>query len=269
MVDVLDVAGLEVGYGSRTVVKDVSFTVEEGEVVALLGPNGAGKTTILSAVEGLHAPRVGHIRVCGVDASERPRHVRACLGVGLQSTAFQPELTLEELVWLFGRLYGHRLSRAHARARLARLGLEAEARRRPDQLSGGQRQHLVLAIALVHHPKLVILDEPTSGLDPQSRRELWEAIARLRGEGSSVLFTTHTMEEAAAMSDRIAILSEGAIIASGSPEELVARFARDPRVQRVCHSATPTLEDVFVGLTGRTAVRRAEATTALSEGWVQ
>lgn len=250
--NVLEVEQLEVGYGARLVVRGVSFAVAPGKVFGLLGPNGAGKTTILSTVEGLRAPRSGSIRVCGVDALRQPLVARSCLGVGLQATAFQPDLTLAEILRLFGALYGRRLSKGGIGERLAQVGLAEQAQRKPDELSGGQRQRLVLAVAFVHDPQLVILDEPTAGLDPQSRRDLWRTLLHLRGQGAAIVLTTHSMEEAAAMSDHIAILDHGEIVTAGSPTELVARYATDSHVQSVAHGAV-TLEDVFVGLTGRQA----------------
>lgn len=245
----LEVEDLEICYGSRAVVHGISFAVAPGEVFGLLGPNGAGKTSTLAALEGLRPISRGKIRVCGIDPARSPQAARACMGVQLQATTFQPELTLEELLRLFAGLYGVRLSGADARARLAQVGLEGEARRRAAHLSGGQRQRVALAIALVHNPRIVLLDEPTTGLDPQTRRSLWQVVENLRAAGHSVLLTTHSMEEAAALSDRIAIMHKGKIVAQDSPAGLVDRYAGEPAVKGVAHGAV-TLEDVFLGLTG-------------------
>lgn len=202
---VLDVQHLQVRYGSYVAVKDVSFQVLPGEIFGLLGPNGAGKTSTLAVIEGLQAPDGGSVRICGLDIRRQPLEAKLRLGVQLQSTSFQPELTLVELVQLYGGLYGLRLCRAAALRILAAADLAETSGRRAGQLSGGQQQRLALAIALLHKPPLVLLDEPTTGLDPQSRRSLWARIERLREVGRSVLLTTHSMEEAAALCDRIAI----------------------------------------------------------------
>lgn len=245
---VLEVADLEVRYGTRAAVRGISYQIAAGEVFGLLGPNGAGKTSTLAALEGLRPASWGSIRVCGVDPVREPRKARACMGVQLQSTSFQPELTLEELLRLFAGLYGVRLSAAAARERLERVGLGEVAAQRAGHISGGQRQRLALAIALVHNPRLILLDEPTTGLDPQSRRSLWAVVDELRAAGHSVLLTTHSMEEAAALSDRIAIMRQGEIVATDTPRGLVQRYALEPSVRSHARGAV-TLEDVFVGLT--------------------
>ncbi len=249
----LSVRGLGVRYGRTTAVGDVSFDVEPGEIFGLIGPNGAGKTSTLTVIEGLRAPSSGEVRILGVDPRREPRRTRACLGVQLQSTSFQPELTLTELVQLYAGLYGVRMGAGEAMARLEEAGLGAVASRRAGALSGGQRQRLGLLIAGLHSPALLLLDEPTTGLDPQSRRALWQHVEGMRGEGRSVLLTTHSMEEAAALSDRIGILVAGTLVALDTPEALVRRFGPDPRVQRVSRGPV-TLEDVFLGLTARKEV---------------
>ena len=249
----LSVEGLEVRYGRTVAVRNVSFTVQRGEIFGLIGPNGAGKTSTLAVVEGLLAPSAGKVRVLGMDPRKDARRAKASIGVQLQSTAFQPDLVLTELVQLYAGLYGVRLGAPEARQRLDDAGLGEAARKRAQELSGGQRQRLSLLIASIHDPDLLLLDEPTTGLDPQSRRELWQRVEALRTEGRSVLLTTHSMEEAAALSNRIGILVRGALVALDTPETLVRQYAEDPRVRRVARGAV-TLEDVFLALSGQEEV---------------
>ncbi len=246
---VLEVDQLMVDYGPVRAVDGVSFQVFAGEVVGLLGPNGAGKTSLLSVVEGLVAARSGRVTVAGVDARQHPAAARAQMGVQLQQTAFQPDLTLIQLVRLYGGLQGMALRPAEAIAGLERVGLHSEARRRFGQLSGGQQQRLALLVALIHEPALALLDEPTTGLDPQSRRELWDRIERLTGEGTGVVLTTHSMEEAAALADRLVIMHRGRVRATGTPEGLVQEFQDDALGARSPRGPV-TLEDVFLTLTG-------------------
>ena len=252
--DVLSVEGLEVRYGNHVAVRGISFAIRPGEVLGLIGPNGAGKTSTLAAIEGLMRPAGGWIHVLGVDPVREPMRARACLGVQLQSTAFQPDLTVRELVALYAGLYGVRLTAREIDARLASVGLGEEAARRASQLSGGQQQRLTLLIALVHEPPLLLLDEPTTGLDPQSRRQLWAHVEEQRAAGRSVLLTTHSMEEAAALADRIAIMVQGEIVALDTPQALVAKYSRDARAMALAHGDV-TLEDVFLLLAGEEVSR--------------
>jgi len=246
---VLDVHELSVAYGERTVVDGVSFQIPRGEIFGLLGPNGAGKTSTLSAIEGLVSPKSGRLLVDGIDVQRQPVDAKARLGVQLQSSSFQAELSIEQIARLYGGLYGVELSREQVRESLRTVGLGEELGKRFKQLSGGQQQRLALFIATIHKPLLLLLDEPTAGLDPQSRRGLWHRIEELRGEGSSILLTTHSMEEAQAVCDRVAIIDHGLLITVGTPSELIDKHQNDPRVLSVAHGAL-TLEDVFIGLTG-------------------
>ena len=250
----LSVEGLGVRYGHTVAVHDVHFGVEPGEIFSLIGPNGAGKTSTLAVIEGLRAPDSGDVRIFHVDPRREPRRARAALGVQLQSTSFQPDLTLIELVQLYAGLYGIRMGARAARLRLDAAGLGPVADRRPRAVSGGQLQRLGLLVADIHSPPLLLLDEPTTGLDPVSRRALWQHIEQVRRDGRSVLLTTHSMEEAAALSDRIGILVAGTLVATDTPAGLIQRFGADPRVRRVARGAA-TLEDVFVGITGGQEVR--------------
>ena len=251
---ILQVEGLRVSYGSFVAVHGISFTVQGGEIFGLLGPNGAGKTSTLSAIEGLLRPSAGTIAVSGYPLKERPLHAKAHMGVQLQATSFQPELTVREIFQLYTGVYGVSLSKEKLEALLKDIKLEDAAHKRFGQLSGGQQQRVSLSIATLHHPELVLLDEPTTGLDPQSRRQLWERIEALRSRGHAILLTTHSMEEAEAVCDRIAIIDHGHIIAIDSPQAIIDHHRNDPEVIRASRKGKITLEDVFIGLTG-TAIR--------------
>ncbi|QQL49036.1 ABC transporter ATP-binding protein [Mucilaginibacter ginkgonis] len=250
----LNVQGLYVSYGNFKAVQDISFSVQQGEIFGLLGPNGAGKTSTLSAIEGLIKFDAGSITVDGYDVLKDPLHARAAMGVQLQSTSFQPELNVTQILQLFGGIYGVDMNRDKLQSILRDIQLEDAAHKKFSQLSGGQQQRVSLVIATIHNPRLVMLDEPTTGLDPQSRRQLWERIEAIRGQGHSVLLTTHSMEEAEAVCDRIAIVDHGNILTIDTPQNLIDRHRDDPEVIAVSRRGKVTLEDVFIALTGR-AVR--------------
>lgn len=251
---VLQVDGLQVFYGNFQAVKNVSFDVRAGEIFGLLGPNGAGKTSTLSAVEGLLQPQAGRITVAGFDVKEKPLHARANLGVQLQATNFQPELTVGEILQLYAGIHGVPLTKEKLQQILVSIKLEDASKKRFGQLSGGQQQRVSLIIAMIHNPQLVLLDEPTTGLDPQSRRQLWERMEGLRDNNHGILLTTHSMEEAEAVCDRIAIIDHGMIIEIDTPQALIDKHRNDAEVISVSRKGKITLEDVFIGLTGR-AVR--------------
>lgn len=206
--------------GGVEAARGVSFDVEDGEILGLLGPNGAGKTTTLECVIGLREPDAGRIEVCGIDARRRPRDVKQKVGAALQTTSLQDKITPREALRLFGSFYERR---ADPDELLERFALVEKADATFDSLSGGQRQRVALALAFVNRPELVFLDEPTAGLDPQSRRELHGEIARTKRDGYTVLLTTHYIDEAELLCDRIAIMDHGRIIAVGTPQELMAR----------------------------------------------
>ena len=249
--NILTVEGLNVSYGNFQAVQNVSFDVREGEIFGLLGPNGAGKTSTLSAIEGILKPESGAIVVDGYNASEKPLHARASLGVQLQSTSFQPELFVIEVLQLYAGIYGLSLSKNDLLAILRDINLEDSAQKKFGQLSGGQQQRVSLVIATIHNPRLVLLDEPTTGLDPQSRRQLWERIEAIREKGHAVLLTTHSMEEAESVCDRIAIIDHGKVITVDTPQELIDKHKNDPEVIKVSRRGKITLEDVFIALTGK------------------
>jgi ABC-2 type transport system ATP-binding protein len=246
---ILVVDGLNVSYGAKKAVDDVSFSIKKNEVFGLLGPNGAGKTTTLSAIEGLVKPQAGRLTLEGVDMRKYSLQVKAKMGVQLQSTSFQSELTINQIIKLYAGLYGVSLSSNDITESLRRIGLEAEANKRFKELSGGQQQRLSLFVAIIHNPTLLLLDEPTVGLDPQSRRQLWDKIEQSRSEGGSILLTTHSMEEAQAMCDRVAIIDHGKILTVDTPIGLIKKHKDDPSVRKVARGKV-TLEDVFIGLTG-------------------
>ena len=251
---VLQVEGLNVSYGAFKAVSNVSFEVQPGEIFGLLGPNGAGKTSTLSAIEGLLTPTAGNIRVAGYSIREQSRFARACMGVQLQATSFQPELTVSEILQLYAGIYGVDLTDQQVNATLNEINLKESATKRYGQLSGGQQQRISLVIATIHNPQLVLLDEPTTGLDPQSRRQLWERIEAMRDKGHGILLTTHSMEEAESVCDHIAIIDHGKIITTDTPQAIIDKNRDRPEVIRASRKGKITLEDVFIGLTG-SAVR--------------
>jgi ABC-2 type transport system ATP-binding protein len=246
---ILQVRDLTIAYGPKRAVDAVSFEIRRGEIFGLLGPNGAGKTSTLSAIEGLLKPQSGTILLDGIDSRRHPNQARARMGVQLQATSCQSELKITEIVRLYAGLYGVELSGGQIADGLRVIGLEGEANKPFKQLSGGQQQRLALHIAVVHDPALLLLDEPTAGLDPQSRRQLWGRIEHIRQEGGSILLTTHSMEEAQAVCDRVAIIDNGALLTTETPHDLIEKHKNDPRVREVAHGEV-TLEDVFIGLTG-------------------
>lgn len=237
-------------YGATHAVNDVSLEIREGEIFGLLGPNGAGKTSTLSAVEGLVRPAAGTIRIGDVDAQANPALAKSQMGVQLQATSFQSVLTIREIVKLYAGLYGLSLSKSRIGELLSDMYLDQESGKRFSQLSGGQQKRLSLLIATIHDPPLILLDEPTAGLDPQARRQLWDHIEALRKTGRSILLTTHSMEEAQAVCDRVAIMDHGQIITLDTPAGLIEKHKDDPRVRSVARGAV-TLDDVFIALTGR------------------
>jgi ABC-2 type transport system ATP-binding protein len=220
--DVVTVRGLKKSYGHVDAVRGVSLEIGEGEIFGLLGPNGAGKTTLLECIVGLRVPDEGEITVAGIDATRRAREVQQRIGVMLQSTALQDKITPREALQLFATFYRNAADPAQL---LERFSLTDKADATFDTLSGGQRQRLALAVAFVNQPEILFLDEPTSGLDPQARRELRDEIAQLKKDGRTVLLTTHDVDEAERLCERVAIMDGGAIIATGAPRALTAESA--------------------------------------------
>jgi ABC-2 type transport system ATP-binding protein len=225
---VIRVSDLRKTYGGTRAVDGVSFEVRPGEVFGLLGPNGAGKTTTVEILEGLRAPDSGSVRVLGIDVARDADALKERIGVSLQTAALYPKLTVVELLDLFRGFY----RRARPTAELvALLGLDEKRNTRTSDLSGGQRQRLAVALALVNDPEVVFLDEPTTGLDPAARRSLWDIVRSLQAEGKTILLTTHYMEEAEVLCDRLAIMDHGRILASGTVPELVDSRFRERSVR--------------------------------------
>jgi ABC-2 type transport system ATP-binding protein len=248
---ILKVNDLDVFYDSFQAVKQVSFYVNAGEIFGLLGPNGAGKTSTLSAIEGLLKPQRGEIIVAGFNRDKNSLHARANIGVQLQATSFQPELSVSEIIELYAGIYGVEMPKEKLNNILLNIKLEDAASKHFGQLSGGQQQRVSLVIAMIHNPPLVLLDEPTTGLDPQSRRQLWERMENMRTNGHAILLTTHSMEEAESVCDRIAIIDHGKIIAIDTPQALIDKHRADEAVIAASRKGKITLEDVFIGLTGK------------------
>ena len=246
----LEVDGLRIVYGHHVAVDAVSFSVFAGEIFGLLGPNGAGKTSTLSAIEGLLTPDRGSVRVADIDVRQRPLDARANLGIQLQATSYQKDLSVAEIIRLYGGLYGVALSASDIQRVLATIELSDCSRMKSGQLSGGQLQRLSLATATLHDPPLLLLDEPTTGLDPRARRQFWSKIEAMRDGGRAILLTTHSMEEAHAVCDRICIIDRGLIVATGAPQDIVDSNRNRPEVRAAARRDDVTLEDVFIGLTG-------------------
>jgi len=245
MPSALLVRDLQKRYGTVLAAQGVSFDIRAGEVFGLLGPNGAGKTTTIECVLGLREPDAGEITVGGVDARRQPAVVKEKIGASLQATALQDKITPREALTLFGSFYARGVPAAELIDRFA-LGDKADA---PfDSLSGGQRQRLALALAFVNRPEIVVLDEPTAGLDPSSRHELHGEITRMRRDGYTVLLTTHDLDEAEVLCDRIAIIDHGRIVATGAPHELVAGSRNAQTVSAI--AAGPLAASDFADLAG-------------------
>ena len=244
---IISVKNLQKNYGTFEAVKGISFDVYEGEIFGLLGPNGAGKSTTLEIIETLRYKTSGEVMVDGLNLDTEPDNIKKIIGVQLQSSGFYPGLTLLELIHLFAGLY----NRAVQPMQLLHLvNLEDKAKSKYKELSGGQKQRFSIATTLINKPKIVFLDEPTTGLDPQARRNLWDLIKNIRSKGATVIITTHYMDEAEQLCDRIAILDEGKIIALASPDKLIddlvaTGFERPKQVKAA------NLEDVFINLTGK------------------
>ena len=247
MSNIIDVHGLTKRYGDQTVVKGIDFSVEKGEIFGILGPNGAGKTTTLEMLEALRTIDGGTAVIDGIDVAKHPKKIKDIIGIQLQSTNFYDHLTLTEQLRMFASLYG---SKTDVAALLAKVQLTEKARNYVEQLSGGQKQRFAIASTLVNSPKVLFLDEPTTGLDPQARRNLWELIKQIREEGVTIVLTTHYMDEAELLCDRLAVMDNGQIITTDSPHNLIQQLLkRGFKKKQVVEQAN--LEDVFIDLTGK------------------
>lgn len=243
----IEVKNLKKRYGDKQAVNGVSFWVEKGEIFGILGPNGAGKTTTLEMMETLRDIDSGSVVIDGIDVKKNPQAIKYLIGVQPQSPAFQDKTRLTEVVELFAAAYGEKVD---VMAFLNDVELGDKANSYVENLSGGQKQRLSITTALVHGPKVFFLDEPTTGLDPQARRNLWELIKKVRDRGISVIMTTHYMDEAEILCDRIAVMDNGEIIALDTPKNLVKQLlARGFKKSQQVEQAN--LEDVFIDLTGK------------------
>src|SRR5207237_751118 len=225
---ILEVQNLVKRYGDLEAVRGVSFAVEEGEVFGLLGPNGAGKTSTVEVLEGLRIPDGGRVSVCGLDPQRDSAALKHEIGAALQSTSLPDKLRVMEALRLFASFYKRRRNPEEL---LKRFGLEEKRNTFYNQLSGGQKQRLALAMALVNNPKLLFFDEPTAGLDPQVRREIYDIIEELKRDQKTILMTTHYIEEAERLCDRVAIIDHGNLIALGTPRELKTRSGGTTRIE--------------------------------------
>jgi ABC-2 type transport system ATP-binding protein len=244
---ILKVKHLKKAYDDKPAVDGISFDVKKGEIFGILGPNGAGKTTTLEMIETLRPIDSGSILVDGVNVAEQPNQVKQMIGVQPQTAAFQDKQKLSEIIEMFAAAYGERVN---AKEFLDDVELGEKAGDFAESLSGGQRQRLSIAAALVHSPKLFFLDEPTTGLDPQARRNLWDLINTVRDRGVTVILTTHYLEEAELLCDRVAIMDNGKIIALDTPKNLVKQLLKRGFTKEQ-HVEQANLEDVFIDLTGK------------------
>jgi len=244
---IISVKNLLKQYGDFTAVNGISFEVTEGEIFGLLGPNGAGKTTTLEILETLRDKSGGEVIIDGLNVDRDPNSIKKIIGVQLQAAGYYPNLKLTELLDLFSGLYNVDIDKMEV---LSRVGLEDKAKNKYKDLSGGQKQRFSLCTTLINNPKVIFLDEPTTGLDPQSRRNLWDLIRKIRDNGTTVVITTHYMDEAEELCDRVAVMEAGQFIALDTPENLIDQlvlrgFKRAKEVKQA------NLEDVFLDLTGR------------------
>lgn len=247
MAAIVTVTDLQKRYSGTAVVKGVTFAVKKGEVFGILGPNGAGKTTTLEMIEALRPIDGGSATVDGIDVAKNPDKIKEIIGIQLQSTQFLDRLNLTDLLRMFGGMYS---TKVDPRQLLEEVQLGDKAKAQVSQLSGGQKQRFSIAAALVNSPKVLFLDEPTTGLDPQARRNLWELVGQIKKKGITVVMTTHYMEEAELLCDRVAIMDNGKIVAMDAPNHLIDNllqkgFKKDVTVRQA------SLEDVFIDLTGK------------------
>ena len=245
--NILVVENLQKSYDDKKVVNGISFEVKRGEIFGILGPNGAGKTTTLEMIEALRPIDGGSATIDGIDVASNPYDIRSIIGVQPQSPAFQDKTKLKELIELFAAAYGEKVNVTEF---LEDVDLLEKADSYVETLSGGQKQRFSIAAALVHNPKIFFMDEPTTGLDPQARRNLWDLVRHVRDKGISVILTTHYMDEAEVLCDRVAVMDSGNIVALDTPKKLIkdllAKGFKKPQ-----HVEQANLEDVFIDLTGK------------------
>lgn len=247
METIVEVKNLSKSFVNKKAVRGISFDVRKGEIFGILGPNGAGKTTTLEMIESIQSVDSGTVILDGINVSENPQDIRRIIGVQPQSPAFQDKTKLVEILELFAAAYGERV---HPKKFLKEVDLLDKADSYIEQLSGGQKQRFSIAAALVHNPKVLFMDEPTTGLDPQARRNLWDLVKMTRDKGRTVILTTHYMEEAELLCDRVAIMDKGKIVTIDTPKNLVKQLL-DRGFKKKRHVEQANLEDVFIDLTGK------------------
>ncbi|HEX7690757.1 MAG TPA: ABC transporter ATP-binding protein [Sediminibacterium sp.] len=244
---IIQVRDLHKKYGDFEAVKGISFDVYEGEIFGLLGPNGAGKSTTLEIIETLRGKTSGEVTVDGINLDESPNEIKKIIGVQLQTSGYYPGLNLSELIHMFAGLYNEDIDPLTL---LDTVNLRDKAKAKFKELSGGQKQRFSIATTLINKPRIIFLDEPTTGLDPQARRNLWDLIREIRSKGTTVIITTHYMDEAEVLCDRVAIVDSGNVIAINTPDKLIddlvaSGFEKPKEVKQA------NLEDVFIYLTGK------------------
>lgn len=247
-IEIIQVANLVKNYGDFESVKDISFSVKKGEIFGILGPNGAGKTTTLEILETLRKKTSGKVLINGFDLDHQPHEIQKSIGIQLQSAGFYPKLSLVDTLNMFAAMYNTKIDPMEL---LSKVNLKDKAKSEVSKLSGGQQQRFSIITTLVNNPTIVFLDEPTTGLDPQARINLWELIREIKNQGTTVVLTTHYMDEAQKLCDRVAIMDSGKIVAIDTPKKLIDNlvktgFRRDEQIQLA------DLEDVFLHLTGKT-----------------
>jgi ABC-2 type transport system ATP-binding protein len=244
---IIEVQQLVKKYDSFTAVNAISFHVNEGEIFGLLGPNGAGKTTTLEIIETLRPKTSGKVQVCGFDLDKEPIKIKEVIGVQLQAAGYYPNLNLTQLIELFAGLYNKQIDAIEL---LDKVQLSEKAKAKYTELSGGQKQRFSIATTLINNPKVIFLDEPTTGLDPQARRNLWDLILSLRSTGTTIVLTTHYMDEAEVLCDRVAIVDAGVISKIDTPSNLIDQLLATG-FQKPLPVKQASLEDVFINLTGK------------------
>ena len=252
---IIEVENLIKSYGNVQAVRGVSFAVQEGEVFGLLGPNGAGKTSTVEILEGMRPPDSGRVSVCGMNPQSSGNDYKQVIGAVLQSTALPEKIRVSEALTMFASFYAHH---RETEGLLKRFGLEEKRNAFYSQLSGGQKQRLALAMSLVNEPRVLFLDEPTAGLDPQVRREIYDIIEELKQEKKTLLLTTHYIEEAERLCDRVAIVDQGRVIATGTPRELKQRSPGTTRIE--VRLAKPETPEALLKLEGVSDCRASDGT---------
>ncbi|AKG33418.1 ABC transporter ATP-binding protein [Paenibacillus durus] len=252
---VLEVKNLRKSFGDVKAVQDISFTVEAGEVFTIIGPNGAGKTTTLEMIEGLQPPDAGSIAVAGLSWSKDESAIKTLIGVQPQSSALFDLLTAEENLDLFASFYPKRKSTAEV---LEMINLTEHRSKRVKSLSGGQRQRLAIGLAMINDPQVIFLDEPTTGLDPQARRNIWDIILRLKQLGTTIILTTHYMEEAEKLSDRVCIVDQGTVISLDTPAALIGKLTKEREVRLSFYDGEDAAAQTEEALRGRPGIARME-----------